>query len=186
MCVCVCVCVCVCAAAVSNVVPCCVGCFTRPKRIHLTQPVSHIDSLELAHYRFLSLSRSLALSISLSIYLSISPSPAPSCDCDSTSVVRGNVNLSTLVFGSPMEDFFLDNAQYGKSACTSNCAGYEGNTYCEGEELTHHTEYPKRKPVYVHTHTHSLSCHSLVVQTRVCHPTALVSREAQSPLRVSV
>jgi MFS-type transporter involved in bile tolerance (Atg22 family) len=54
-------------------------------------------------------------------------------DCPNFAAVRGNTTLSTLVFGTPMDDFFLDNAQFGKSACTSACSPFEGNTYCEGK-----------------------------------------------------
>eukprot|EP00038_Savillea_parva_P011999 m.201595 g.201595 ORF g.201595 m.201595 type:complete len:300 (+) comp21474_c0_seq1:146-1045(+) len=52
--------------------------------------------------------------------------------CPNYASVRGNTTLSALVFGSPMSDFFIDNAQTGKSDCTAKCVTYQGTAYCEG------------------------------------------------------
>lgn len=53
--------------------------------------------------------------------------------CPNYATVRGNTTLSTLVFGKPVHDFFIDNARTGKAGCTSTCQDYLGSSYCEGE-----------------------------------------------------
>eukprot|EP00035_Acanthoeca_spectabilis_P003561 m.94051 g.94051 ORF g.94051 m.94051 type:complete len:631 (+) comp12204_c0_seq1:161-2053(+) len=52
--------------------------------------------------------------------------------CPNYAAVRGNRTLSTLIFGNPEDDFFIDNLKTGKSECASDCAGFQGTSYCKG------------------------------------------------------
>lgn len=52
--------------------------------------------------------------------------------CPNYAAVRGNRTLSTLIFGNPEDDFFIDNLKTGKSECASDCADFQGTSYCKG------------------------------------------------------